>query len=55
MYGLLLSFLSKQSFKIARVNRENYEVYPIIVRPNEYHDLEDDFITNELASRNWIT
>ncbi|CBY24326.1 unnamed protein product [Oikopleura dioica] len=36
---------------IARVNRENYEVYPIIVRPNEYYDLEDEFIKNELASR----
>jgi len=36
---------------IASVNRENYEVYPIIVRPNEYYDLEDEFITQELASR----
>ena len=33
------------------MNRENYEVYPIIVRPNEYYDLEDEFITQELASR----
>jgi len=37
------------------VNRENYEVYPIIVRPNEYYDLEDEFIKNELASRDGIT
>lgn len=49
--GNLKIKILKISLQIAKVNRENYEVYPIIVRPNEYHDLEDDFIENELASK----
>jgi hypothetical protein len=36
---------------IARQTAANFETYPVIVRPNEIKDLNDDFIKNELASR----
>merc|ERR1712003_345943 len=36
---------------IARETASKFETYPVIVRPNEIKDLNDDFIKNDLASR----
>lgn len=36
---------------IARATSSNFESYPVIVRPNEIKDLNDDFIKNDLASK----
>lgn len=36
---------------IARETSTNFETYPVIVRPNEIKDLNDDFIKNDLASK----
>jgi len=36
---------------IARETSSKFETYPVIVRPNEIKDLNDDFIKNDLASK----